>query len=119
MYFSQEKKITRKIAETFMAFNIEKNYTKEEILELYINVSYFGNGYTGVKEACRGYFNKEPNQMNDYEAIMLAGIPNAPSIYAPTESMELAKKRQKQVMKQMVKYGYLTEEKANEIRKSN
>ena len=115
IYFTQEKKVTRKIAEVFMAFEIEKNYKKDEILELYLNSSYFGDGYYTVKEACKGYFNKELNEMTDYECILLAGIPNAPSVYAPTKNLELAKQRQKQVIKKMIKYGYLTEEKANSL----
>ena len=115
IYFTQEKKIERKIAEVFMAFEIEKNCDKDEILELYLNTSYFGDGYYTPKEACRGYFNKELNEMTDYECILLAGIPNAPSVYAPTKNPELAKQRQKQVMKKMIEYGYLTEEEANEI----
>ncbi len=53
--------------------------------------------------------------MTDYESILLAGIPNAPSVYAPTKNPELAKQRQKQVIDKMIKYGYLTEERANEI----
>lgn len=115
LYFTQEKKITRKIAEVFMAFKMEKNYEKDEILELYLNSSYFGDGYETVKEAARGYFNKEPNQMTDYECILLAGIPNAPSVYSPTKNPELAKQRQKQVMKKMIKYKYITEKQADEI----
>lgn len=117
IYFTQEKKIERKIAEVFMAFKIEKNCDKDEILELYLNTSYFGDGYYTPKEACRGYFNKELNEMTDYECILLAGIPNAPSVYAPTKNPELAKQRQKQVMKKMIEYGYLTEEEADNILK--
>ena len=117
IYFTQEKKIERKIAEVFMAFEIEKNCDKDEILELYLNTSYFGDGYYTPKEACRGYFNKELNEMTDYECILLAGIPNAPSVYAPTKNPELAKQRQKQVMKKMIEYGYLTEEEADNILK--
>lgn len=115
IYFTQEKKIERKIAEIFMAFEIEKNYDKDEILELYLNTSYYGDGYYTVKEACRGYFNKELNEMTDYECILLAGIPNAPSVYAPTKNPDLAKQRQKQVMEKMIKYEYLTQEQANKI----
>lgn len=117
IYFTQEKKIERKIAEVFMAFEIEKNCDKDEILELYLNTSYFGDGYYTPKEACRGYFNKELNEMTDYECILLAGIPNAPSVYAPTKNPDLAKQRQKQVMKKMIEYGYLTEEEADNILK--
>lgn len=115
IYFTQEKKFTRKIAEIFMAFNIEKNYSKEEILELYFNTSYFGDGYYTVKEACRGYFYKELNEMTKYEMVLLAGIPNAPSVYAPTKNPELARQRQKQVIDKMIKYKYLTQEDARII----
>lgn len=116
-YFTQEKKLTRKVAEVFMALEIEKNYDKDEILELYLNTSYFGDGYYTIKDACKGYFDKEPMQMTDYEAILLAGIPNAPSVYAPTKNPDLAKQRQKQVMEKMIKYGYLTEKEAENILK--
>lgn len=115
IYFTQEKKIVRKIAEVFMAFKLEKNYEKDEILELYLNTSYFGDGYYTVKEACHGYFHKELQDMTDYEAILLAGIPNAPSVYSPTKNPELAKQRQRQVMEQMIRYHYMTEEEANSI----
>lgn len=115
MYFTQDKKITRKVAEAFMAFELEKKFEKDEILELYLNTSYFGDGYYTVKEACRGYFNKEISEMTDYECILLAGIPNAPSVYAPTKNPDLAKQRQKQVMQKMIKYGYLTQEEADRI----
>ena len=114
-YFTQDKKITRKIAEVFMAWDIEEAYEKDEILELYLNTSYFGNGYYTVKEASRGYFGKEPQEMTDSECIMLAGIPNAPSVYSPTENPDLAKQRQRQVADSMIENGYLTEEEAEKI----
>lgn len=115
LYFSQEKKIERKIAEVFMAYKLESKLTKKEILELYLNTSYYGDGYYTIKEASLGYFDKLPIDMNDNEATMLAGIPNAPSKYAPTKSMKLAKERQKQVLKRMVKYHYLKEEEVDFI----
>ena len=115
VYFTQEKELTRKVAEVFMAFQIEEHYEKDEILELYLNTSYFGDGYNTVKEASRGYFEKEPLELTDYEAVMLAGIPNAPSVYAPTQNLELAKQRQKQVLDKLVKYEYINEDEAEEI----
>ena len=115
MYFSQEKKLTRKVAEVFMAFKIEKYYEKDKILELYLNTSYFGDGYYTVKEAARGYFNKEPIEMEDYESILLAGIINAPSVYSPTKNLDLALERGKQVIDKMIKYKYLTNEEADKI----
>lgn len=116
IYFTQEKSFIRKIAEVFMAFNIERNYSKDEILELYVNTSYFGDGYTGVREASLGYFGKEPQNLSDSESVMLAGIPNSPSNYSPTKNPELAKERQKQVLDRMVKYGYMSREEANKIK---
>lgn len=115
IYFTQDKKMVRKVAELFMSFEIEKNYEKDEILELYINTSYFGNGYYTLKEAAKGYFNKELNEMTDSELILLAGIPNAPSVYAPTKNPGLAKQRQKQVINKMIEYGYLTRTQADKI----
>ena len=115
IYFTQEKKMERKIAEVFMAFKIESKCSKDEILELYLNSSYFGDGCYTVKEASNKYFGKEPNNMSNSECIMLAGIPNAPSVYAPTKNPYLSKKRQKQVADKMVKYKYLTNEQANRI----
>lgn len=114
MYFSQEKEMSRKVAEVFVAFDLEKHYTKNEILELYVNTIYYGDGYDCVKEASIGYFGKEPGDMTDYESTLLAGIPNAPSCYAPTKNPELAAKRQKQVVNRLVTCGYFTEERAME-----
>lgn len=119
IYFTQEKKIERKIAEVFMSAELEKKLKKDEILELYLNTSYFGDGKYTVREASKHYFNKEPSEMSDYESIMLAGIPNAPSVYAPTKNPELAKKRQKQVINKMIKYKYLTKKQADKILKQN
>lgn len=119
VYFSQEKKIERKIAEIFMAFKLEKELSKDEILELYLNTSYFGDGYYTVKEASLGYFYKNPIDLTDYEATLLAGIPNAPSIYAPTQNPDLAKQRQRQVLDKMVEYGYLTKKEAKTILNEN
>jgi len=117
IYFTQEKKITRKIAEVFMAFDIESKYDKKDILEFYLNTSYYGDGYYTLKEACRGYFNKELNEMSDYECLLLAGVPNAPSVYAPTKNLDLTKQRQKQVINKMIEYGYLNKEEAENILK--
>lgn len=118
IYFTQEKTALRKIAEIFMAFEIEKNCDKNTILEMYVNTSYFGKGYDGIKEAAKGYYDKEPKDMNKYECSMMAGVPNAPSVYAPTKNPDLAAQRQRQVLERMVKYEYITEEEMNEILKS-
>ncbi len=115
LYFTQEKELSRKVAEVLMARELEKTYTKDEILELYVNSIYFGDGYYTAGEACRGYFGKEPKDMNEYECTLLAGIPNAPGRYAPTKSQELAEKRQMQVLRRMEACGYFSQEEAETV----
>lgn len=108
LYFTQEKELTRKAAEVFMAFELERNYSKEEILELYVNSIYFGDGYYDVASASEGYFGKTPEELNDYEATLLAGVPNAPSMYAPTKNPDKAEQRRLQVVNRMIACGYIT-----------
>lgn len=115
LYFTQEQRFTRKVAELFVAFDLEKLYSKDEILEIYVNVIYYGNGYYGIREASLGYFGKEPKDLTLDEASLLAGIPNAPSVYAPNKNLDLAKKRQSAVLSAMVKYDYITEEDKLEV----
>ncbi|MCI9177963.1 MAG: glycosyl transferase [Clostridia bacterium] len=105
----------RKIAEVFMAYDLEKNYKKDEILELYMNTIYFGDGYYGIEEACLGYLKKNAKDMNLYEATQMAGIPNAPSVYAPTVNLKLTLSRQRKVVSTMVENGYLSQEQADEV----
>ena len=112
---SQEETASRKLGEIIAAFDIEKNYSKAEILTLYVNTCYFGDGYYGIYEASMGYYNKEPKDLNLDEASMLAGVPNAPSVYAPTVNPDLARKRQEHVLEKMVEYGYITQEEADSI----
>ena len=114
-FFTQKKMITRKIAEVYMVKEIEQRYSKEEILELYLNSIYYGEGYYCLFDASMGYFGKPPMQLTDYECVLLAGIPNAPSVYAPTVNPELAGQRQQQVLQDMVKWGYLTKAEAEQI----
>ena len=116
LYFITEKNfVYRKIAEIFLAFDLENNYSKDEILELYFNTIYFGEGYYGVREASKGYYKKEPKDLSLYEASMLAGIPNSPSVYAPTVNPDLAKSRQGKVIRSMVEYGYLSQDEADKL----
>lgn len=116
LYFiTEDDVISRKIAEVFVAIDLEKNYSKDDILEFYINTIYFGEGYYGIKEASNGYYKKEPKDLSLYEATLLAGVPNAPSVYAPTINPDLAKNRQGKVIYSMVEHGYLSEEEANKI----
>ena len=109
-YFTQDKKIIRKVAELFMAFKIESVLDKDKIFELYVNSIFFGNGYYCVADASWGYFGKPPSEMDFDECTLLAGIPNAPTNYNPVASPELARERQAQVIEKMKKAGYLKEE---------
>ena len=115
LYFIEDNSnpIKRKIAEIFMAYDLEKNYQKDEILEFYVNTIYFGDGYYGIEEACQGYLKKPSKDMTLYEATMMAGIPNAPSVYAPTANMNLTLSRQKKVISTMVENEFLTQEQAD------
>ena len=91
------------------------NYEKKEIFELYANTAYFGSGYYGIYDAAMGYFGKMPSELTDYEAAMLAGLPNAPSVYSPDTNMDLAVQRVRQVLDSMVENDILTEEEAEAI----
>lgn len=110
IYFMNDNTLSRKVAEVMVAVKIEKELSKEEILELYFNVIYYGSGYYNIKDAAKGYFGKEPSDLSDYEATLLAGIPNAPSVYSLKNNPDLAKKRQKKVLDAMVRMKYMTKE---------
>lgn len=112
MYFNTEQVFTRKIAEAFMAMTLEKRYTKDEILELYINVINYGDNYFGIGQAAKGYYDKLPADINLKEGSTLAGLPQAPNFYSLDEHINIARERQKMVLNAMVKYGYITEEEA-------
>lgn len=113
--FTQEKTLTRKVAELFVVHHLEKNYNKDDILELYINNMYFGHGYYNIYDASKGYYDKTPYDLTMYEATLLAGVPNAPSVYAPTVNLKLAEQRQSQVLDAMIKYGKISQEEADKI----
>ena len=98
-----------------MANDLENAYGKDTVLELYVNTIYFGDGYYGIQEASQGYLKKDAKDLNLFDATMMAGIPNAPSAYAPTISMDLALNRQRKVISTMVENKYISQEQANEL----
>lgn len=115
LYFTQAKHFSRKVAEIYVAWDIEDLYSKDEILEIYINTNFYGSGYYGIYDAAVGYYEKEPSELSDYEATLLAGVPNAPSVYSPRVNLSLAEQRQSVVLDKMVESGFISQEKADEI----
>ena len=113
-YLKNEKTVTRKVAEILMAIKLEKKYSKDEILELYLNRAYFGSGAYGVDTAAREYFGKTAAALTLEEAAMLAGIVNSPSRYDPRNHYEAAKERQELVLSQMQEQGFISQEQAEE-----
>ena len=101
IYFMENRNLIRKIAEAFVTLDIEENYTKNEILEIYANSIYFGHGYYCIYDAAMGYFKVEPADMDEYQCTMLAGVPNAPSVYDPTKNPDLAEQRRQIVLRRM------------------
>ena len=115
VFLSPERKFTRKVREVILARRLEKEITKDEILELYLNKVYFGHGAYGVQMAAKTYFGKNIWEVNQAEAALLAGLPQSPMGYSPYGDVDLTKLRQAHVLRRMVAEGYLTEEKSKEI----
>jgi membrane peptidoglycan carboxypeptidase len=109
-----EHSYTRKIREAITAYRFSQHYTKEQILEMYLNHVYYGNLSYGIDAASQAYFNKHPWNLTLGEASMLAGLPQAPSLYDPTQDYELARARQSYVLNQMVKQLMITRQQADD-----
>lgn len=116
LYFSNNKTITRKIAEAFMAFKLEREYPKHKILEMYLNQIYFGNGYYGIKEASYGYFNTSPKNLDEYQASLLVGLPQAPSLYDLKLKNKSLEKRYYDVLKNLVENNDITKQQSYEFK---
>ncbi len=118
-FLTQEQTIRRKVLEVILALEIERKYTKDEILEMYMNQIYFGQGCYGVQTASNVYFGKDVKDLSLAQCAMLAGLPNSPNYYSPFRSLEAAKYRQGIVLDQMAKYGYITEAEAAEAKQAD
>lgn len=105
LFLTQEKEFTRKVAEVFLAFDLEATFSKREILELYVNSSYFGLGCTGIGQAAPEILGVEPADMTLGEAALMAGMPNEPALYS--SNMQAAEARRDVVLAQMEKYGLM------------
>ncbi|MCF0246823.1 MAG: transglycosylase domain-containing protein [Ileibacterium sp.] len=115
LYQQYDKGIEWKSTEIFQAFRLENLYTKDEILALYVNIINYGDEYIGIKEACQGYFECEPSQLNVEEATLLAGIPQSPSSFQLSDHFDAAKLKQKVVLNAMVRNRKISQEEADEI----
>ncbi len=102
VFLSNERSYERKVREIFIALELEKKYTKDQILEFYINNIYFANGYYGIEAASKGYFNKSAKDLDLAEAAFLCSIPNRPSLYNPLEHYKNTLKRKSRILKQML-----------------
>ncbi len=110
LFLTHQKTITRKIKEAILAFQLERRYTKDEILTLYLNQVYFGSGAYGVESAARLFFGKTVRDLDLPECALIAGMPRAPSRYSPLVDLKLATRRRDIVLKQMLATGILTRE---------
>ena len=119
LFLEHDKTWNRKSMEALYTIRLEMNYSKEEILEGYLNTIYYGEGEYGIEAASNYYFGKHANELTIAEASMLAGIPKGPSYYSPSNNMENAKRRQKMVLAAMVENGYLKQNQVDKILASN
>ena len=116
LFLTQEKTYGRKVEEFILAMNMEMRYSKEEILEMYLNTIYFGSGAYGIGDAAKIYFDKAPVNLTLAECSLLAGLPTAPSINSPYVDFTAAKQRQAIVLSAMARQGYIGPQTAEEAR---
>lgn len=109
-FLTQERTMTRKIHEAFIALQLEQKYSKQEIFEMYMNQIYFGQGAYGVETAANTYFGKHVQDLNLAECAMIAGLPKSPNYYSPLANPKAAVARQKTVLEQMYKYKFITKD---------
>lgn len=107
LFLTRDKKLSRKLEELILAVKLENMYTKNEILEMYLNVIYYGSGAYGIGNASQVYFSKDVTELSLEECALLAGIPKAPSLYNPKADTEKAKKRQNTILKLMEQQGLI------------
>ena len=113
-FLTPEKTFSRKVKEAILTYQIERTYTKDEILERYLNEIYFGSGSYGIRNAAEQYFKKDVKDLNVAEAALLAGIPNRPTKYDPNRNLENALHRQRIILKEMYDDGKITKEQYDE-----
>ena len=118
VFLSQDQTITRKLKEAALAMKLERQLSKQNILEQYLNYVYLGSGAYGVADAAWVYFSKTPAELNLQEAALIAGLPPAPSIYSPLLNPDLALSRRSVVLERMVQAGFITKQAATRAKNS-
>lgn len=116
LFLENEQTFTRKVQELLLALDIEIAFSKDEILEMYLNVVYYGAGFYGINAASEGYYGKSPALLDLPEASMLAGVPNAPSALSPFSDFIAAKKRQSLVLDTMEAQGLIDQRTAEDAK---
>ena len=116
LFLTSDQTFTRKAEELILSMNMEDDFDKDKILEIYLNVIYFGSNFYGIYDAAQGYFGKEPADLTIAECAMLAGLPNAPSLLSPYVDFHAAKKRQLVVIDAMEKIGIISRAEAENAR---
>jgi penicillin-binding protein 1A len=107
LFLTPDKSLERKMKEAVLALELERRYSKDRILEMYLNQVYYGNGAYGIEAASRTYFGKSVSELTVREAALLAGLPRAPSSYSPFEHPDAAKRRREVVLRRMAEFGVL------------
>lgn len=115
-FLTPEKTMKRKVQEAYLAIQLERRYSKDQILEMYLNKIYYGKGAYGIKTAAETYFQKELDELTVSEAALLAGLPQRPHYLDPTKNPEAAQKRRDTVINAMLKYGFINESEAEEAK---
>lgn len=112
-FLTREETLSRKIKDALLALQIERTFTKNEILEMYLNLIYFGHGAHGVASAAELYFDKSLSELSLAESALIAGIPRRPAYYSPFINLEAALKRKNVILKRMFDLGYITDHSFN------
>jgi penicillin-binding protein 1A len=119
LFLTPDKSLERKLKEAVLALELERRYSKDRILEMYLNQVYFGQGSYGVEAAARTYFGKGVSELTVRESALIAGLPRAPTNYSPFDRPEAAKRRREVVLRRLVEFGSIKDEEAKRLAKTD
>ena len=119
LFLTPDKSLERKLKEAVLALELERRYSKDRILEMYLNQVYFGHGSYGVEAAARTYFGKSVSELTIRESALIAGLPRAPTNYSPFDRAEAAKRRREVVLRRLVDFGTIKDDEAKRLAKTD